>query len=387
VGKINDSLQRSHEGAAKEEGKAQEAEQEEEVVKPATWRDMKKAHFKPYTAEEKAKLQSEYSPEQLAAIEAGESAIKPEELAKQFSPRDDPWKFQYLDDFSTIEPVVDHHIRAPLSNYDPNSRLKTEEDFVEDLAKYVENMTEDPSPVDFLRFTDNLRLTTGKEEAERNPHSALVPDIMEPGETLETVGRFKPQIQELAYEVPETTASDVTPELRKLMLTTGYDEKFIKSLRIKSLVFNSVANQTRLGKVRKTLILSIAGNGKGLLGLGEGKGEEMGEAQTQSQYRAIRNMQPILRYENRTIFGDLKAKVGGTPVVLMHKPPGRWIHSRQFFTREISPSNRDMMQDLAFDASTISMKCVVQSVSMTLQQGLEGLAIPPTPLRLPIKLY
>jgi ribosomal protein S5 len=33
-------------------------------------------------------------------------------------------------------------------------------------------------------------------------------------------------------------------------------------------------------------------------------------AKIQSQYRAIRNMQPIPRYENRTIYGDVKGKVG-----------------------------------------------------------------------------
>jgi small subunit ribosomal protein S5 len=92
-------------------------------------------------------------------------------------------------------------------------------------------------------------------------------------------------------------------------------------------VNHAVVNQTRLGKVRKTYVLSIAGNGKGLLGIGEGKSEEPTEARTQSQYRAIRNMQPIPRYEQRTIYGDVKGKVGAVELQLMTRPPGMFVFS------------------------------------------------------------
>lgn len=298
-----------------------------------SWRDLKESDFKAFTPEEKAKIRETYSAEQIAAIEAGEKAIKPAELAEQILPRDDKWAFQYIDDFSTIEPTVDQPRRAPLSNYDPNSRLKDEDDFVEDLAQYIENMPEDENAdsADWLKFTDKLRLTVGNEEAERNPHSALAPELFDEGETLETIGSFKPDIGErTSSRRDEFKEPEVSPALQRLMHATGYSQMDIKSLRVKSLVYHSVTNQTRLGKMRKAYYLSVAGNQNGLLGIGEGKSEEPGEARIQSHYRAIRNMQPILRYENRTTFGDVRGKVGAVELVLMHRPPGKFTYASGF---------------------------------------------------------
>jgi small subunit ribosomal protein S5 len=269
--------------------------------------------FKPYTEEEKARFHEEYSKAQVAAIEAGEAAISQEDMAEQFVVRKDPWSIQYADDFSTIEPVVDKHIRAPESNTDPNARLKDDDELLDDMAKFLMEMPEDPSTVDWLRFTDNLRLTVGKEENELNPSSSLVPDLVQEGESLDRK-RVKQQ------GGPD---EEITPALQRLMQATGFSHFQIKSLKVKSIVSHSVVNQTRLGKIRKSYVLSIAGNGRGLLGIGEGKSEEFSEAKIQSQYRAIRNMQPIPRYEQRTIYGDVRGKVGAVDLKLMTRPPGK----------------------------------------------------------------
>lgn len=279
--------------------------------------------FKPYTEKELEHLSQEYSEDQLAAILAAEKAIDPKDLAEQFAIRKDPFKLHYLDDFSTIEPVVDKHIRAPESNSDWHATLKSEDDFVEDYAKFFDEMPEKPTAADWVRFTENMRLTKGKEENERSPSSALVPDIFEEGETL-TRGAAKD-----AEATPGKKRGDgnkaneeITDALRRLMQSTGYSLDKIRSLKVKTLVSHAVVNQTRLGKVRRQYCLSVAGNGDGLLGIGEAKSEEASDAMTQSRYRAIRNMQPILRYENRTIFGDVKGKVGAVELKLMNRPPG-----------------------------------------------------------------
>ncbi|WEW60926.1 28S ribosomal protein S5, mitochondrial [Emydomyces testavorans] len=286
-----------------------------------SWHDLTPSDLDHYSKQEKSRLREEYSAAQVAAIEAGEKSINPEDLENQCAERDDPWALEYLDDFSTIEPVIDHHKRAPMTNYDPNSRFKNEDEIVDDLAEYILKMPDDPTPADWLRFTDNMRLTVGKPEAELDPHSSLVPDIFEPGETLENIG----EPNALPKRDPAMTAEgggEIAPGLLRLMQVTGYSQKQIKGLKVKALVMHSVVNQTRLGKIRKTYVLSVAGNGNGLLGIGEGKSEEPSEARVQSQYRAIRNMQPILRYENRTIYGDIKGKVGAVELQMMHRPPG-----------------------------------------------------------------
>jgi small subunit ribosomal protein S5 len=284
--------------------------------------------FKQYTEAQKAELAKHYTEAQMAAIEAGEAAIDPKDLAEGFHKRLDPMQFRYIDDFSVIEPGIDHHQRAPVSNTDYDFKLKDEDDFVQDFGRFIADMPEGAAGSDFVRFADNLRVTHGKEENELNPNSSLVPDFFGPGETIDepTVANRKTAAEKGEKE-RSAEAEEMTDALKSLLLATGYTERQVKELRTKTLVSHSVTNQTRLGKVRRQYRLSIAGNANGLLGIGEAKSEEASDARTQSQYRAIRNMQPIPRYENRTIYGDVNGKVGATSVKLMHRPPGMFYIS------------------------------------------------------------
>lgn len=280
-------------------------------------------HFKPYTEEEKAWLKEHYTPEQLAAVEAGEAAIDPKDLAEQFRIRKDPMKLSYLDDLSVIEPGLDKHVRAPESNSDYNATLKTEDDFVDDFAKFFSEIPENVSVSDWVRFAETNRVTIGKEENELNPNSSLVPDLFQHGENLDGKMANPPPY----YEVEGANLSKVDEEpsdaLKMLMKATGHNQQTLSKIRERSLVKKFVTNQTRLGKVRSQYVLSIAGNENGLLGIGEGKSQEMGDAIVQARFRAIRNMKPIPRYENRTIFGDVKGKSGAVELKLMSRPPGK----------------------------------------------------------------
>ncbi|KAL2864655.1 mitochondrial 37S ribosomal protein uS5m, partial [Aspergillus lucknowensis] len=284
-------------------------------------REVKPEDFKPYTEKEKAHLRTQYTPEQIAAIEAGEAAIDPKDMASQFAIRQDPLAFHYLDDFSVIEPAVDKHIRAPESNTDYNATLKTEDDFVDDFAKFFADMPDDFTVADWVRFAETNRVTIGKEENELNPHSSLVPDLFGPGENLEGRTEKPPKY----YDDGESQApaeEEIPDALRTLMKVTGYTKAEIADLKVRVVVERMVSNQTRLGKIRSNYFLAIAGNGNGLLGIGEGKSEEGGDATLQAKYRAIRSMKPIPRYENRTIYGDVKGKVGAVELQLMSRPPG-----------------------------------------------------------------
>lgn len=264
--------------------------------------------FPPYSEAKKKELAEKYTAVQMAAIEAGEAAIDPNDLAEQATFREDTMGLSYFDDLSEIHPVVDKPVRAPESNHDPNLRLKNDQELIDDLAHWVRNLPEDPSIDDWTNFQDNLRLTVGKEEAEFNPPSSLAPELP------------------LLYDTEITPESEEKAELslkmRRVMLQTGYSLNEIKRLRSKLLVTRRVVNQTKLGKIAKQYFLSVAGNGKGLLGFGEAKAAEPKGAREQSFLNAVRNMKPILRYENRTIFGDVRGKVAGTEIELMTRPPG-----------------------------------------------------------------
>ncbi|PWY95816.1 37S ribosomal protein S5 [Aspergillus sclerotioniger CBS 115572] len=289
------------------------------------YRDLKLEDFKPYTEEEKAALKEEYTPEQIAAIEAGEAAIDSKDLFDQFRLRRDPMRLKYLDDLSAIEPGVDRHVRAPQTNSDYNAPFKSDEDFMDDFVQYFTEAPEDLEPADFVRFLETNRVTRGKEENELNGHSALAPNYLNEGETLEKMGneveerpRYRDQEGELTYVNP----NEPTEQEKRLFQVTGLDRHYIRSLYVKDLVVRRVSNQTRLGKIPSMSVLSTAGNQAGLLGIGIGKSDEIADACQQARARAIKNMRPVPRYENRTIFGDVQGKAGAVELQLMHRPPG-----------------------------------------------------------------
>ena len=258
-----------------------------------------------YTEEEKSRLKKIYTPEQMASIEAGEAAIDPRDLRKQAFMREDSMGLQYFDDFSSIHPVVDKPVRAPEENYDTKMRFKNEDELLDDIVKFVRESPEEPQLKDWIEFQENQRLTVGKEEAERNPRSYLAPKL--------------PVMESLARGVK---SEDIEPAVQRLMRQTGYSDQEIRRFRTKVLVSHRVVNQTRMGKQQRQYFLCVAGNGKGLLGIGEGKSAEPEDARRMATLAAIRNMQPIPRYEERTIYGDVKGKVAGTEVELMTRTPG-----------------------------------------------------------------
>ena len=110
------------------------------------------------------------------------------------------------------------------------------------------------------------------------------------------------------------------------MKQTGFTRDQIRRFRTKVLVEKRVTTVTRLGKIPSMYNLAVAGNGKGLLGIGEGKADEPETARQQATMAAIRNMVPIPRYEGRTIYGDVKGKVGAVELELMTRPPGMCLH-------------------------------------------------------------
>ncbi|TQV97985.1 37S ribosomal protein S5 [Cordyceps javanica] len=121
---------------------------------------------------------------------------------------------------------------------------------------------------------------------------------------------------------PEDAGQDELGEYREIKRVTGLALADIKSLYCKILVTRSVSNQTRMGKIRSSSIVAIAGNGAGRLGLGMAKSTDVNTAVVTAQMLAIRNMKAVRRYENRTIYGDSTAKVGATVVELFNRPPG-----------------------------------------------------------------
>lgn len=328
-----------------------------------------KEKFPRYTPGEIERLRERYSPEQIAAIEAGEAAIDPYDLTRQGRLRVDPYRLPYIDDFAESQPVVDkrpQHRDPP----DPNARFMDLDEFTRDLVQWADKFrTGDvtgtlKSLVDFV--PDEFKKTPEPQwpgpvreeahkafqaylEAEVNRQAGKDPDetdgptdadvlqyILErsamtdnnrttntslahglPSKVPGVAGLYKNAID------PEDKGLDDIGVYQDLKKRTGMSVAEILDLQCKKLVLRWVANQTRLGKVRKASVMYVAGNGNGWLGIGEAKSTELTVALLKARLLAIRNMRPIPRYENRTIYGSVEAKVSGTVVKMSARPPGK----------------------------------------------------------------
>lgn len=132
-------------------------------------------------------------------------------------------------------------------------------------------------------------------------------------------------------EDPFSTNSDAdnatVPWMREVGRKIGFSEEQVARLRHRILVSHRVVNQTHMGKIQKIYSLAVAGNGNGLVGIGEGKATEFEDSHRMATYMAVRNLEPIPRYEERTIFGDVQVKIGAVELGLYSRPPGRFLFS------------------------------------------------------------
>lgn len=287
-------------------------------------------HFPDYTEADLAKLAETYGAEQMEAVRAGEAAVAARDLTVQGRLRRDPYQLGYVDDLSTVMPIVDKRAR-PKGAPDTRARFMTAGEFTDDFLEWLqgfvpadvnlEGMSEDelaaaidkyaPSNLDvFKYFNERSSMTDGG----RGSNSALAPALMDkvPG----VAGKYKRQSDAEDRGMDE---AGVYQELKKI---TGLTVPQMIEMPSKFLVQRSVVNQTRLGKIQSWHVMCLVGNNNGRIGLGEAKSTELMTARTKSRLQAIKNMMPIRRYENRTIFGKAEAKVSGTIVQMFSRPPG-----------------------------------------------------------------
>ncbi|KAK6356587.1 28S ribosomal protein S5, mitochondrial [Orbilia javanica] len=136
-----------------------------------------------------------------------------------------------------------------------------------------------------------------------------------------------PKMDDTQFQQGEEEDENKIKDLSRL---TGHPASYLNTLRVRELVSHRVTNQTRLGKIAKQYVLTIAGDGRGMIGIGEAS-STIGElASRLSQYQAIKNLRPIVRYEDRTIYGNVKVKMGAVEVLLMSRPPGFGVRCSQY---------------------------------------------------------
>ncbi|KAH9939467.1 hypothetical protein B0H21DRAFT_825190 [Amylocystis lapponica] len=87
-----------------------------------------------------------------------------------------------------------------------------------------------------------------------------------------------------------------------------------------------VVQQTGKGKVARQHVVLVVGNQAGLMGVGEGKSAEPQRALRQALTEAVRNMDYVERFEDRTVWTETETKLGATRVVLRPRPVGFGLH-------------------------------------------------------------
>ncbi|KAI9809923.1 MAG: hypothetical protein M1825_000356 [Sarcosagium campestre] len=308
-----------------------------------------KLNLPSYSPEERKALEKRYSPDQLRAIEAAEEAIDPKDIISQGTIRSDPMALRYLDDFSEMIPVLDKP--QPPSEDDLEEALKSGQDDFEDLSEDFQRKFEDLKIIDSSSSDPEEKkriVEMWAEKAKDNERAAKAAEDMEFEDYIVSPTKKMldedAQSQEMPREPSENPFSDVAPAIprfkdpkiryaedetddddpmaKRLLQQTGFDAATVRRLRTKILVENFVTNQTHMGKIHSTYFLCVAGNGNGLLGIGEGKSTEPEDARRMAVRTAIRNMQPVQRYERRTIYGEVQGKVGAAVVKISSRPPG-----------------------------------------------------------------
>ncbi|KAG6873679.1 hypothetical protein C0995_012613 [Termitomyces sp. Mi166 len=88
------------------------------------------------------------------------------------------------------------------------------------------------------------------------------------------------------------------------------------------LVRRRVTQQTGKGKIHRMYVLMVVGNGNGMVGLGQGKDDDATRAEAKAYAQAVRNMDWVERFENRTIWTDMETKLGSTQLLLRPRPVG-----------------------------------------------------------------
>jgi ribosomal protein S5 len=98
--------------------------------------------------------------------------------------------------------------------------------------------------------------------------------------------------------------------------------QYYRNLHQAILMRRGVVQQTGKGKIRRVAFMVLVGDGNGLVGYGEGKHANGATALKAARLAAVRNMDWVERFEKRTIWTEMSAKLGATQIIMRPRPVG-----------------------------------------------------------------
>ncbi|OBA22612.1 hypothetical protein METBIDRAFT_39428 [Metschnikowia bicuspidata var. bicuspidata NRRL YB-4993] len=130
-------------------------------------------------------------------------------------------------------------------------------------------------------------------------------------------------LEDIKKSRPNTMGASRDKFFQELHQLTGMEERYMRSLYVRPIVMKRVSCQTSKGKIPNFYALTVVGDKNGMIGLGEGKSRDgMRVSLRKAHWNAIKNLQPIPRYENRTIIGDVDYKFHAVKLFLKSAPAG-----------------------------------------------------------------
>lgn len=107
-----------------------------------------------------------------------------------------------------------------------------------------------------------------------------------------------------------------------LSQVTQLSQGEIRNLYRFALVIKRVVNMKAKGKIPSMYALVVTGNGHGLVGCGEGKDDAANKAVQKAFAQAVRSLDYVERYEERTVWGTMSSNFGTCKIEMRSRPPG-----------------------------------------------------------------
>ena len=118
------------------------------------------------------------------------------------------------------------------------------------------------------------------------------------------------------------TKTDETEESASSRENLPLTQQELMNLYRFPLIRRRITQQTGKGKIHRQFVLMVVGNGDGLVGYGQGKDEDASRAEGKAFAQAVRNMDWVERFEQRTIWTDINTKLGATQLIMRQRPVG-----------------------------------------------------------------
>ncbi|GAA5990515.1 hypothetical protein JCM11641_006113 [Rhodosporidiobolus odoratus] len=187
-----------------------------------------------------------------------------------------------------------------------------------------------PTSLAYLRTLSQSSLSSFDPILDLPPSKSFsIPAATRPGQKGDVhVSLFNDTPNNAGYRQPRPTEDqlDASPgeddSVSHLAQVTHLSTGEIRNLYRFPLVVKRVVTMKSKGKMPSMYALTVVGNGKGLLGVGEGKDETAQKAVQKAFNQAVRSMDYVERYEDRTVWGTMRSNFGTCKVEMRSRPPG-----------------------------------------------------------------